>query len=129
MLGVALSRTPMKPALLALFIAAQLAGLEWNMWVYRQMFHKTETAAASVAQDIRTAGAGASAREVRLWKIPADPSGVWYFDTELQHQIEMANPGIPVRLCNSIAECGTPGEGTLMYSWDETGLRRQAKAL
>jgi hypothetical protein len=116
--AVALSRTRFKTAIMVLFLIVQIAGLNWNMRVYREVLDKTRIASAVVESDVRAAGG--QAKEVRLIHIPADPYGVWYFDSQLQHEIDSAGLGIPIRLCDSQSVCGAADKGTLLFTWDSS---------
>jgi hypothetical protein len=115
LLALALERCRWRSALELLFLLVQIAGLTYNIWVYRDLFERTGQMANRIEHEALAAG---DVREVRLLGVPETPSGVFYFRDELNRKIAAALPGVVVRWCDGVTDCGTADSGALSYEWD-----------
>jgi hypothetical protein len=115
LLALALERCRWRSALALMFLVVQAAGLTYNMGVYRNLFERTAQIASHIQ---REAQAEAGITEVRLMGVPESPHGVFYFSDELTKRLNEALPGVLIRSCQTIGDCGTPDPRALSYQWD-----------
>lgn len=119
LMGTILTRPSVKPMLTWLLLAVQSAALLWNMQVYRDVLERAGTIAAAAHDNIRTTEPAA---EIRLTGVPAELDGVWYFDAELQHQLQ-ARSAVPVHLCDAESPCGPLRKGSVLLKWESSESR------
>jgi hypothetical protein len=118
LLALALGRCSRRSAVTALFVLAQVAGLTYNIWVYRDLFNKAILGANQVSSELLAANAPTA--EVQLIGVPNDPHGVPYVETEIQQRIRQALPAAAVQVCPDPAACAGSLEGrpVFAYAWD-----------
>jgi hypothetical protein len=86
-------------------IVVSVAGLNYNLWVQRDMFERTESIAEKVSADWEREGHPAV---IQVTGVPDDANGVFYFGDELRRRIEEKTAGARV-----------PGLTPLTYAWDD----------
>jgi hypothetical protein len=87
------------------WIAVNIAALNYNLWVQRDMFQRAESIAERVAWDWEREGHPAV---IQVTGAPDDANGAFYFGDELRRRIEEQTAGAKV-----------PGLRPLSYAWDE----------
>ena len=105
LVAAALAQCAKRGVVTAALIAVGVAGMNYNLWVQRDMFQRAERIAEKVSADWERAGHPAV---IQVSGVPDDANGVFYFGDELRRRIEEKTVGGRV-----------PGLAPLSYAWDE----------
>jgi hypothetical protein len=105
-----IARRPSGNLLLAVLIAANLAGVVHNLGVYRSMLGRAHVISRQIAGDCRHYHADI----VDLTDIDREPFGVFFFRLEIAESLQAANPDVCVRVADGACAQSRPA---LRYEW------------
>jgi len=105
-----IARRPFGNLLLAVLIAANLAGFVHNLGVYRTMLGRADVISQQIAGDCRRYHADI----VDLTHIDREPFGVFFFRLEIAESLQAANPDVCVRVIDGACGQSRPA---LRYEW------------
>jgi hypothetical protein len=116
-LALVIHRMVHRTIILCSFVALQIAGLNYNIWVYRDMLERINRSVTLIQQTVGTSLLPVA--EVQIIGVPDDPNGVFYFNSEMKERVERGLPNIPVRLCPLGEACSTLPEGNVYtFQWN-----------
>jgi hypothetical protein len=117
LLALALQWMSTRAILTGAFVVLQVAGLSYNIWVYRDLLNRADV---SVNRVKRAVGLSRAPRaEVQIVGVPDDPNGVFYFRSELEERLARALPDVRVRFCSTLDLCASaPGASASRFQWD-----------
>jgi hypothetical protein len=105
-----IARRPFGNVALTLLVAANLSGVVHNLGVYRTMLGKARAISQQIARDCAQYHAGI----VDLASIDNEPSGVFFFRSEITGALRIAEPDVCISLIPGACE---PGKPALRYEW------------
>ena len=109
-LACVFDQTRRRRVVAAAFVIVQIAALNYNIWVYRDMLHRLDLSVDLVEYS--------GSHDAPIAGVPDDPNGVICFIPELKERLEQRIPGASFRFCATLAACGASGGTGPAFQWD-----------